>query len=132
MVELKAVYLITDEGFTIYHQSFGETEQDLDIIGYYLMVLRSPDRVAGGDNSLPKVDFGEGADMILESGKRIIAIAVVVLDKKQEEYTMRNDLAKFVKKVEEMYAEELDDPIFQKSAFSEVGRLVQEHFASYL
>jgi hypothetical protein len=131
MVRLKAVYLITDEGFTIYHQSFGATEQDQDMVGSLLMALRSFGKEALGEGSLSKVDFGEGADMILESGNRIIAIAVVVLDKEhkeQEEYAIRNDLLKFVKRIEEIYAEELDDPIFQKSSFSGVGTLISASF----
>ncbi|MHA2243652.1 MAG: hypothetical protein ACXADY_01655 [Candidatus Hodarchaeales archaeon] len=131
MVRLKAVYLITDEGFTIYSQSFGATERDQDMIGSLLMALRSFGKEALGEGSLSKVDFGEGADMILESGIRVIAIAVVVLDKdnkEREEYNIRNDLLKFVKKIEEIYTEELEDPIFQKSAFSGVGTLISTYF----
>ena len=131
MVRLKAVYLITDEGFTIYSQSFGATEQDQDMIGSLLMALRSFGMEAIGEGSLSKVDFGEGADMILEQGQRVIAIAIVVLDKdakEREEYNIRNDLLKFVRKFEDIFAEELNDPIFQKSSFSGVGTLISAYF----
>lgn len=131
MVRLKAVYLITDEGFTIYSQSFGATEQDQDMVGSLLMALRSFGMEAVGEGSLSKVDFGEGADMILEQGQRVIAIAIVVLEKdakEREEYNIRNDLLKFVRKFEDNYAEELDDPIFQKSSFSGVGTLISAYF----
>ena len=133
MVRLKAFHLITDEGFSIYSQSFGATEHDQDMIASLLMALKSfsKEALGGGEGSLSKVDFGEGADMILESGIRVSAIAVVVLDKdnkEREEYNIRNDLLKFVKKIEEIFAEELDDPIFQKSLFSGVGTLISAYF----
>ena len=131
MVRLKAFHLITDEGFSIYAQSFGATEQDQDMVGSLLMALESFGKEALREGSLSKVGFGEGADMILESGIRVSAIAVVVLDKdnkEREEYNIRNDLLKFVKKIEEIYAEELNDPIFQKSIFSGVGTLISAYF----
>jgi hypothetical protein len=131
MVRLKAVYLITDEGFTIYSQSFGATEQDQDMIGSLLMALRSFGMEAVGEGSLSKVDFGEGADMILEQGQRVIAIAVVVLEKdakEREEYNIRKDLLNFVKEFEKIYGEELNDPIFQKSSFSGVGTMISAYF----
>jgi hypothetical protein len=131
MVRLKAVYLITDEGFSIYTQSFGATEQDQDMVGSLLMALRSFGKEALGEGSLSKVDFGEGADMILEAGQRVIAIAVVVLEKdakEREEYNIRKDLLRFVRKFEDIYGEELDDPIFQKSSFSGVGTLISAYF----
>ncbi len=132
MVTVKAIYLITDDGFTIYFsQPFGETEQQFNFDSFTASSLEMYMR----RNSL-RSDYGlqenrEGADMILESGKRVIAIAVIIFDKElreQEEDTIRNDLSKFVKKVEENYAEELVDPIFQKSDFSGVGSLVKEYF----
>ncbi len=132
MVRLKAVYLIKEEGFVIYHQSFGVTEQDQDMVASLLMALRSFGKEALGEGgSLSKVDFGEGADMILEAGNRIVAIAVVVLDKEhkeREEYDIRKDLLRFVRKIEEIYSEELNDPIFQKSAFSGVATQIYQHF----
>ncbi|UCE14802.1 MAG: hypothetical protein JSV04_06370 [Candidatus Heimdallarchaeota archaeon] len=131
MVRLKAVYIITEEGFVIYNQSFGVTEQDQDMVGSLLMALRSFGKEVLREGSLSKVDFGEGADMILEAGNRIIAIVVVVLDKdhkEREEYDIRNDLLKFVKRIEERYSEELDDPIFQKSSFSGIGTQIYQHF----
>ena len=131
MVRLKAVYLITDEGFTIYSQSFGATEQDQDMVGSLLMALRSFGSEAVGEGSLSKVDFGEGADMILEQGQRVIAIAIVVLEKdakEREEYNIRKDLMNFVKEFEKIYGEELDDPIFQKSSFSGVGTMISAAF----
>lgn len=131
MVRLKAVYLITDEGFAIYTQSFGATDQDQDMIASLLMALKSFGKEVLREGSLSKVDFGEGADMILEAGQRVIAIAVVVLDKdnkEREEYNIRNDLLKFVRKFEDIYTEELDDPIFQKSSFSGVGTLISAYF----
>ena len=101
---LKAVYLITEDGSTIYNQTFGRIEPN-------------------------------EADMILEGGNRVIAIITVVLDKEdkaQVEYNIRQDLLKFVRKIEELYADELSAPIFQKSQFSGVEALVKEHFTSYL
>ncbi len=130
MVRLKVFQLITDEGFSIYSQSFGATEIDQDMVASLLMALTSFAKEALGE-ALSKIDFGEGADMILESGIRVKAIAVVVLDKdnkEREEYNIRNDLLKFVKKIEEIYSEELDDPIFQKSSFSGVGTLISTYF----
>ncbi|MFX0210955.1 MAG: hypothetical protein ACFFDT_33560 [Candidatus Hodarchaeota archaeon] len=131
MVRLKLVYLITDEGFVIYNQSFGVTEQDQDMVGSLLMALRNFGKEVLREGSLSKVDFGEGADMILEAGNRVIAIVVVDLDKdhkEREEYDIRKDLLRFVRRIEEIYAEELTDPIFQKSAFSGVGTLIYQHF----
>ncbi len=132
MVRLKAVHISTEEGFTIYNQSFGATEQDQDMVGSLIMALTSFGKEAMGE-SLSSLAFGReeegtgGADMILESGDRIISIAIVVLDKEhkeREEYTIRNDLRKFTKEVERIYSEDLNDPIFQKSAFSGVGTLI--------
>lgn len=131
MVRLKAVHLITDEGFSIYNQSFGATEQDQDMVASLLMALRSFGKEVLKEGSLSKVDFGEGADMIIEAGNRVIAIAVVVLDKEhreREEYDIRKQLLNFVKEIEVNYEEELGDPIFQKSSFSMVGTLLSAHF----
>ncbi|MFX1282205.1 MAG: hypothetical protein ACFFB5_01060 [Promethearchaeota archaeon] len=131
MVRLKLVYLITDEGFVIYNQSFGVTEQDQDMVGSLLMALRNFSKEVLSEGTLSKVDFGEGADMILEAGNRLIAIVVVDLDKEhkeREEYDIRKDLLRFIRRIEEIYAEELNDPIFQKSAFSGVGTQIYQHF----
>ena len=130
MVRLRAVYLITDTGLTIYNQSFGATEQDQDMVGSLIVALTSFGREALG-GALSGVGFGEGASMILEEGKHVIAIAIVVLDKdhkEKEEYTIRIQMQKFVRSFEEKYVDELDDPIFQKSSFSGVGSMVSSLF----
>ncbi|MHA1215256.1 MAG: hypothetical protein ACTSR2_02770 [Candidatus Hodarchaeales archaeon] len=131
MVRLKAVYLITDTGLTIYNQSFGATEQDQDMVGSLIMALTSFGKEALG-GALSDVGFGKDASMILEEGKKgVIAIAIVVLDKEhkeKEEFTIRNQLYKFVQKFEEKFSEELKDPIFQKSSFSGVGTMVSSEF----
>lgn len=129
MVRLKAVYIITDDGFTIYNQSFGATQQDQDMVGSLIAALTSFGKEAMGE-SLSSAGFGE-ADLILETGSRIIAIVMAVLDKEhseREEFTIRKDLLKFVKRIEEMYEEELNDPIFQKSTFSAVGTMIFAYF----
>jgi hypothetical protein len=129
MVRLKAVHIITDEGFTIYSQSFGATEQDQDMIGSLIAALRSFGVEAMGEK-LSSAGFGD-AELILESGTRIVAMVVAILDKdhkEREEFTIRKDLQTFLKKIEEMYAEELDDPIFQKNAFSAVGTMIFFYF----
>ncbi len=129
MVRLKFVQIITDEGFTIYNQSFGATEQDQDMVGSLIAALRSFGKEAMGE-TLSSAGFGE-ADLILESGSRVIAIVMAVLDKdhkERDEFTIRKDLLNFVKRIEEMYAEELDDPIFQKNTFSDVGTMIFAYF----
>ncbi|MHA2292627.1 MAG: hypothetical protein ACXACK_10725 [Candidatus Hodarchaeales archaeon] len=134
MVRLKAVYLITDEGFSIYNQSFGATEQDQDMVASLIMALTTFSKEVIDQRSLSKVGFGGGeggADMIMEQGKRLIAIAVVVLDKEhkeREEYDIRKELLQFVREIEDIYDEELDNPIFRKSAFSGVGTLIFSYF----
>ncbi|WP_455140195.1 hypothetical protein [Candidatus Hodarchaeum mangrovi] len=131
MVRLRAVYLITDTGLTIYNQSFGATEQDQDMVGSLIMALTSFGKEALG-GALSDVGFGEGSSMILQEGKKgVIAIAIVVLDKEhkeKEEFTIRNQLYRFVQKFEETYSDELKDPIFQKSRFSGVGTMVSSEF----
>jgi hypothetical protein len=129
MVRLKAVHIITDDGFTIYNQSFGATEQDQDMVGSLIAALTSFSKEAIGEN-LSSAGFGE-ADLILESSTRLVAIVVAILDrehKEREEFTIRRDLLKFVKIIEDRYAEELEDPIFQKSAFSDVGTMIFSYF----
>jgi len=129
MVRLKAVHIITDDGFTIYNQSFGATEQDQDMVGSLIAALTSFGKEAMGEK-LSSAGFGE-ADLILESGSRIVAIVVAILDKEhkeREEFTIRRDLLKFVKRIEELYTEELNDPIFQKNAFSDVGTMIFAYF----
>ncbi len=68
MVRLKAVYLITDEGFAIYNQSFGATEQDQDMVASLIMALTTFSKEVIRERSLSKVGFGAGeggADMIM-------------------------------------------------------------------
>lgn len=130
MVRLRAVHLITDEGFSIYSQSFGATEQDQDMVASLIMALTTFTQEIMSETSFSGVDFGE-ADMVVEQGDRVKAIAVVVLDrdnKERDEYSLRNDLRKFVKEIEIIYEEELDDPIFRKGAFSGVGTLISARF----
>ena len=129
MVRLKAVHIITDNGFTVYNQSFGATEQDQDMVGSLIAALTSFSKEAIGEN-LSSAGFGE-ADLILESGTKVVAIVVAILDKEhkeREEFTIRKDLLKFVRRIEELYFEELDDPIFQKSAFSDLGTMIFSYF----
>ena len=57
MVRLKAVHIITEEGFTIYNQSFGATEQDQDMVGSLIMALTSFGKEAMGE-SLSSLAFG--------------------------------------------------------------------------
>jgi hypothetical protein len=139
MVRLKAVYFITDEGFTIYNQSFGATEQDQDMVGSLIMALTTFGKEIMSETSLSGVEFGgrgeegerEGADMILEQGDRVKAIAIVVLDKdnkERDEYNLRKQLLQFVKDIEKIYAEELSDPIFRKGSFSGVGTQISARF----
>jgi hypothetical protein len=130
MVRLKAVHLITDEGFSIYNQSFGATEQDQDMVASLIMALTTFSQEIMSETSLSGVDFGE-ADMILEQGSRVKAIAVVVFDrdnKERDEYRIRTDLFEFVKEIESRYEEELNDPIFRKGSFSGVGTLISAKF----
>ena len=58
MARLKAVYLITDEGFTIYNQSFGATEQDQDMVGSLIMALTTFGKEIMSETSLTGVEFG--------------------------------------------------------------------------
>jgi len=129
MVRLKAIYIITDDGFAIYNQSFGATEQDQDMVASLIAALTSFSKEAIGER-LSSAGFGE-ADLILEQGNRLVAIVVAILDKEhkeREEYEIRRDLLRFVQRIEEMYTEELDDPIFQRNAFSEVGTMIFSYF----
>ncbi len=140
MVRLKAVYFITDEGFNIYSQSFGATDQDEDMVGSLILALQTFGKEVMAENSLQTVGFGgggedgkntEGSQMILEQGNRVNAIAFVILDKdsaEREEYELRKGLLKIVRDVEELYAEELTNPIFQKSAFTGLETLINTSF----
>ncbi len=129
MVRLKAIYITTDDGFAIYNQSFGATKYDQDMVASLIAALTSFSKEAMREN-LSSAGFGE-ADLILEQGKRLVAIVVAILDKEhkeREEFKIRRDLLKFVQRIEEMYTEELDDPIFQRNAFSEVGTMIFSYF----
>ena len=141
MVRLKGVYFITDEGFNIYSQSFGATDQDEDMVGSLILALQTFGKEVMAENSLQTVGFGgkpvkdgrdsEGTQMILEQGKRINAIAFVILDKEsaeRQEYELRTDLRKILEKIEETYAVQLQDPIFRRSAFTGLETLINTRF----
>jgi hypothetical protein len=136
MVRLKAVYFITDEGFTIYNQSFGSTEQDQDMVGSLILALQTFGKEVMSENTLQTVGFGGGEDtegtrMILEQGKRVNAITFVVLDKdsaEREEYTLRKQLRDILGEIETMYGKELSDPIFRKNAFLGLETLINSRF----
>lgn len=136
MVRLKAVYFITDEGFTIYNQSFGSTEQDQDMVGSLILALQTFGKEVMSENTLQTVGFGgdedsEGTRMILEQGERVNAIVSVVLDKdnqEREEYTLRNQLKNILREIESAYETELADPIFRKNAFLGLETLVNSRF----
>ena len=140
MVRLKGVYFITDEGFNIYSQSFGATDQDEDMVGSLILALQTFGKEVMAENSLQTVGFGgtseggrdtEGTRMILEQGDRVNAIAFVILDKdsaEMEEYKLRRDLLNIVKEVEDIYSTELSDPIFRRSAFTGLETLINTSF----
>ena len=136
MVRLKAVYFITDEGFTIYNQSFGSTEQDQDMVGSLILALQTFGKEVMSENTLQTVGFGgtedtEGTRMILEQGGRVNAIAFVVLDKdsaEREEYTLRKQLRDILLEIEGVYAEELSDPIFRKNVYVGLDTLINSRF----
>ncbi len=140
MVRLKGVYFITDEGFTIYSQSFGATDRDEDMVGSLILALQTFGKEVMSENSLQTVGFGgtseggrdtEGTRMILEQGDRVNAIAFVILDKdsaEREEYELRKDLLIIVKAVEDNYPEELSDPIFRRGAFTGLETLINTSF----
>ncbi len=136
MVRLKAVYFITDEGFTIYNQSFGSTEQDQDMVGSLILALQTFGKEVMSENTLQTVGFGgtedtEGTRMILEQGDRVNAIAFVVLDKdsaEREEYTLRKQLRDILLEIEGVYAEELSDPIFRKNVYVGLDTLINSRF----
>jgi len=137
MVRLKAVYFITDEGFNIYNQSFESTDQDQDMVSSLILALQTFGKEVMSENVLQTVGFKdgdkdtEGTRMILEQGDRVNAICFVVLDKEnaeREEYTLRKQLLQIVKEVEELFAEELKDPIFRKNAFSGLETLINTRF----
>ncbi len=140
MVRLKGVYFITDEGFTIYSQSFGATDRDEDMVGSLILALQTFGKEVMSENSLQTVGFGgtseggrdtEGTRMILEQGDRVNAIAFVILDKdsaEREEYNLRKDLLNIVKEVEIIYSEELMDPIFRRGAFTGLETLINTSF----
>ena len=116
MVRLKAVYFITDEGFNIYSQSFGATDQDEDMIGSLILALQTFGKEVMAEKSLQTVGFGggseegkdsEGSQMILEQGNRVNAIAFVIFDKdiaETEELKLRRELLKIVREVEVTYS----------------------------
>ncbi len=135
MVRLKTVYLITDEGFVIYSQSFGATEQDQDMVGSLIMALTTFGKEILSERGISGVEFGgkdkEGADMILEEGNRIKAIAIVALDKdnrERDEYNVRKQMMTLIRDVEENYSLELEDPIFRKGSFQGVETLIAKIF----
>jgi len=140
MVRLKAVYFITDEGFNIYSQSFGATDQDEDMIGSLILALQTFGKEVMAEKSLQTVGFGggneegkdsEGSQMILEQGNRVNAIAFVIFDKdiaETEELKLRRDMLKIIRGVEVTYQEELSNPIFQKSAFTGLETLINTSF----
>ena len=140
MVRLKGVYFITDEGFTIYSQSFGATDRDEDMVGSLILALQTFGKEVMSENSLQTVGFGgtseggrdtEGTRMILEQGDRVNAIAFVILDKdsaEREEYELRKGLLDIVKQVEITFSEELKDPIFRRGAFTGLETLINTRF----
>ncbi|MCK4849675.1 MAG: hypothetical protein KAT16_11640, partial [Candidatus Heimdallarchaeota archaeon] len=136
----KAVYFITDEGFNIYSQSFGATDQDEDMVGSLILALQTFGKEVMSEKSLQTVGFGgggeggadtEGSQMILEQGTSVNAIAFVIFEKdiaETEELKLRRDLLKIVREVEVTYKEELTNPIFQKSAFTGLETLINTSF----
>ena len=140
MVRLKGVYFITDEGFTIYSQSFGATDRDEDMVGSLILALQTFGKEIMSENSLQTVGFGgtseggrdtEGTRMILEQGDRVNAIAFVILDKdsaEREEYELRKGLLDIVKQVEITFSEELKDPIFRRGVFTGLETLINTRF----
>ena len=140
MVRLKGVYFITDEGFTIYSQSFGATDRDEDMVGSLILALQTFGKEVMSENSLQTVGFGgtseggrdtEGTRMILEQGDRVNAIAFVILDKdsaEREEYELRKGLLDIVKQVEITFSEELKDPIFRRGVFTGLETLINTRF----
>ncbi|MHA1541762.1 MAG: hypothetical protein ACTSQH_02160 [Candidatus Hodarchaeales archaeon] len=140
MVRLKGVYFITDEGFTIYSQSFGATDRDEDMVGSLILALQTFGKEVMSENSLQTVGFGgtseggrdtEGTRMILEQGDRVNAIAFVILDKdsaEREEYELRKGLLDIVKQIEITFSEELKDPIFRRGAFTGLETLINTRF----
>ncbi|MHA1976944.1 MAG: hypothetical protein ACW98I_08610 [Candidatus Hodarchaeales archaeon] len=137
MVHLKAVYFITDEGFNIYNQSFESTDRDQDMVSSLILALQTFGKEVMSENALQTVGFRggdddtEGTRMILEQGTRVNAICFVVLDKdnaEREEYSLRKQLLQVVRDVEELYSEELKDPIFRKNAFTGLETLINTSF----
>ncbi len=136
MVRLKAVYFITDEGFNIYTQSFGSSEQDQDMVSSLIQALRTFSKEVIAEADLQTLGFGgggdtEGARMLLEQGEKVSAVALVVLDKDnadREEYTLRKQMMNIIKIVEDTFTDALSEPIFQKSKFSGLETLVNSYF----
>ncbi|MHA2055681.1 MAG: hypothetical protein ACXACP_13545 [Candidatus Hodarchaeales archaeon] len=138
MVRLKAVYFITDEGFNIYTQSFGSTEQDQDMVSSLIQALRTFSKEVIAEADLQTLGFGgggdgdaEGARMLLEQGGKVSAVVLVVLDKdnaEREEYTLRKQMMSIIRRVEETFADALSEAIFQKSKFLGLETLVNSYF----
>lgn len=136
MVRLKAVYFITDEGFNIYTQSFGSSEQDQDMVSSLIQALRTFSKEVIAEADLQSLGFGggsdtEGARMLLEQGEKVSAVALVVLDKDnadREEYTLRRQMINVIRRVEETFADALSEAIFQKSKFLGLETLVNSFF----
>jgi hypothetical protein len=130
MIRLQAVYIITNEGFLIYGQTFGISEKDQDMVASLMTALRSfGEEIIERD--IDKIAFEGGADMILVKGNRIQAIVMVLFDqenKELEELQMKGQLTEFINEIEEIYMEELEDPIFKRGSFSRVGTLISTRF----
>ncbi len=130
MVYAKEILILTTESFAIYHESFGVTKKDKDMVGSLLDALLNFMKEVMEEEKILGIRFG-GGDLIIERGKQVLTVISVVLtegQREQEELTFRNQLLELIHEVENKFQDKFKEPLFQSNTFLEIGSMVHTKF----
>jgi hypothetical protein len=98
VVYVKEILLLSTEGFAIYHESFGVSKKDKDMVGSLFDALLDFMKEVMEEEKILGIRFG-GGYLIIERGKQVLAIISVVLTEGQrehEEWTFREQLIELI------------------------------------
>lgn len=130
MVYVKEILILSTEGFAIYHESFGVSKKDKDMVGSLFDALLNFMKEVMEEEKILGIRFG-GGDLIIEQGKQVLAIISAVLtegQREQEELTFRNQLIELIHEVENNYQDNFKELLFQSDSFLEIGSMVHTKF----
>ena len=133
MVQIKAVKLITDEGFNVYDKSFNSDDKEWKIISKAIDIAID---VHLSPLFIGTIKFKSGWHIFKERGRKIITIAIVCIDPENflsetNEYRVRGCLLLLTKEVEKLYAGELINPS-QLTRFEGITSLVKSFLSPFL